>query len=75
MLPNSSLGDLLTTLLDRRVFRRRNDDGRDIGKICSDLLSETAEVAGRRLLFSVAINGRMTIRKTWRVLPPNFCWM
>lgn len=53
MLPNSSFGDLLTTLLDRRAFGRRINDRRAIEEICTALLSETAEVSGRQLAATI----------------------
>ena len=56
MLANNILGDLLTTLLDRRAFGRRASDKRDVKDICLALLSETAEASGRQL--SVAILDR-----------------
>ena len=53
MLTHNTLGDLLTTLFERRVFGRKIHDQRDIRDICLDLLSETAETSERQLAATV----------------------
>ena len=53
MLTHNTLGDLLTTLFERRVFGRKIHDKRDIRDICLDLLSETAETSERQLAATV----------------------
>jgi len=52
----NTLGELLTTLLDRRPFSRRPDDGRTIVELSHALLSEPTEVSGHQL--AVATLGR-----------------
>ena len=49
MLATATLGDLLSTLLDRRPFGRKFEDGRDIKEICLALLTETDESSSRQL--------------------------
>lgn len=46
MLATNSLGDMLTTLLDRRAFRWRGTDGSGIEEACTKLLSERGEALG-----------------------------
>ena len=49
MLASTTLGDLLSTLLDRRPFGRKFEDGREIKEICLALLTETDESSSRQL--------------------------
>ena len=53
MLATNTLGDLLTTLLDRRPFGRRIEDGRKIKDLCLALLTETDETSGRQLAATI----------------------
>ena len=53
MVANRTLGDLLTTLFNRRAFGRKTEDGREIREICLDLLSETAETSEQQLAATI----------------------
>lgn len=53
MIAAKPLSDLLTTLLDRRPFGRKDEDGRHIRKACVRLLSERAEISGLQLAASI----------------------
>ena len=59
MVATSALGDLLTTLLERRPFGRRVDDKRPIEDSCLTLLSETAEVSGQHQATRILSRYRM----------------
>jgi malonyl-CoA decarboxylase len=50
---NHFLGDLLSTLFDRRAIVRAKDDTRDIYELCSALMSEEGEVSGFRLAATI----------------------
>lgn len=52
----NTLGELLTTLLDRRPFSRNTDDDRTIIELSQALLTEPTEVSGHQL--AVATLGR-----------------
>lgn len=45
----SALGDLLTTLLDRRPFYRKGDSGEGLSELCLKLLAEESETSGVQL--------------------------
>jgi len=45
----NTLGELLTTLLDRRPFSRKLNDSRPITELCQALLSERIETSGLQL--------------------------
>ncbi|MYK32161.1 MAG: decarboxylase [Boseongicola sp. SB0670_bin_30] len=62
MLATNTLGDLLTTLLDRRQFGRRIEDGRKIKDLCLALLTETDETSGRQLAAAILSRYRMLDR-------------
>ena len=53
MLATNTLGELLSTLLDRRPFRRKIEDGRKIRELCLALLTETDETSGRHLAATI----------------------
>jgi malonyl-CoA decarboxylase len=53
MATSNTLGDLLTTLLDRRAFGRKVGDKRDIKEICLALGAETDETSGRKLAATI----------------------
>ena len=53
MLATNTLGDLLATLLDRRPFGKKIEDGRKIRELCLALLTETDETSGRRLTATI----------------------
>ena len=59
MVANKTLGDLLTTLFNRRAFGRKTEDGREISEICLDLLSETAETSEQQLAATILNRYRM----------------
>lgn len=50
---NHFLGDLLTTLFDRRNLLRGKDDTRDIYQLCEALMSAEGEVSGFRLAATI----------------------
>lgn len=50
---NRFLGDMLSTLFDRRVRLRGTDDKRDIFELCDALLSAEGEVSGLKLAATV----------------------
>lgn len=56
------LGDLLSTLLDRRPFGRKFEDGREIKEICLALLTEADETSGRQLADTILNRYRMLDR-------------
>ncbi|MYA89732.1 MAG: decarboxylase, partial [Boseongicola sp. SB0662_bin_57] len=62
MLATNTLGDLLTTLLDRRPFGRKIEDGRKIKEVCLALLIETDETSGRQLAATILSRYRMLDR-------------
>ena len=53
MLATNTLGDLLATLLDRRPFGKKIEDGRKIRELCLALLTETDETSGRQLAATI----------------------
>ncbi|NNE86722.1 MAG: decarboxylase [Silicimonas sp.] len=53
MIATNPLSDLLTTLLDRRPFGRKDINGQDIQNACIRLLSERAEISGLQLAASI----------------------
>ena len=62
MLATNALGDLLTTLLDRRPFGRKIEDGRKIKEVCLGLLTETDETSARQLAATILNRYRMLDR-------------
>ena len=62
MLASTTLGDLLSTLLDRRPFGRKFEDGREIKEICLALLTETDESSNRQLAATILNRYRMLDR-------------
>lgn len=50
---NRFLGDMLSTLFDRRVRLRGTDDTRDVFELCDALLSAEGEVSGLKLAATV----------------------
>jgi len=50
---NRFLGDILSTIFDRRVAPRGKDDRRDINTLCQALLSAEGEVSGLRLASTI----------------------
>ena len=59
MTANKTLGDLLTTLFNRRAFGRKTRDRREFREICLDLLSETAETSEQQLAATILNRYRM----------------
>lgn len=53
MLATNTLGDLLSTLLDRRPFGMKIEDGRKIRELCLALLTEADETSGRQLAATI----------------------
>ncbi len=62
MLATATLGDLLTTLLERRQFGRKLEEGRKIKDICLALLTGTDETPGRQLAAAILARYRMLDR-------------
>ncbi len=62
MLASTTLGDLLSTLLDRRPFGRKFENGREIKEICLALLTETDESSSRQLAATILNRYRMLDR-------------
>ncbi|MXX89331.1 MAG: decarboxylase [Boseongicola sp. SB0665_bin_10] len=62
MLASTTLGDLLSTLLDRRPFGRKFEDGREIKEACLALLTESDEFSGRKLATTILNRYRMLDR-------------
>lgn len=50
---NTTLGDMLTTIFDRRPFSRKVEDPRPLVGLCHALLAETAEVSGLQLATAI----------------------
>lgn len=59
MLATNTLGEILTTLFDRRPFGRKVEDGREIAVICRALLAEKSEASGLQLATSILNQYRM----------------
>lgn len=53
MMATNTLGELLTTLFDRRPFGRKVEDGRQIVEFCKFLLSQKSEASGMQLATSI----------------------
>lgn len=53
MSTSNTLGELLSTLLERRPFSKKSDDPRSIEQQCLALLSERTEVSGLQLAASI----------------------
>lgn len=49
----SPLGDLLSTILERRPFARGDDDGRSIEALCHSLLSQKTEKSGLQVATAI----------------------
>ena len=62
MLATATLSDLLSTLLDRRPFGRKFEDGREIREICLALLTESDETSGWKLASTILDRYRMLDR-------------
>lgn len=62
MLASTTLSDLLSTLLDRRPFGRKFEDGREVKEICLALLAESDETSGRQLAATILSRYRMLDR-------------
>lgn len=53
MSTSSSLGDLLSTLFERRPFTRSEEDGRSIEDLCRALMSQRTEKSGMRVASTI----------------------
>ncbi len=62
MLASTTLSDLLSTLLDRRPFGRKFEDGREIKEICLALQTESDETSGWKLASTILNRYRMLDR-------------
>ena len=50
---NNTLGEMLTTIFDRRPFGRKVKDERPLESLCRALLAEKAEVSGLQLASAI----------------------
>lgn len=66
MIATSTLGDMLSTLVERRPFGRKLEDGNRIQEGCLALLSETAEISGLQRAASI-LNQYATLDEKERV--------